>query len=68
MDDTQLQELIGGMQKLSEGLALDLRFVDAALVAGGIQAIRALRTRLEPAPVPASAEPPAAAGGQPALT
>lgn len=46
--DQQLQTLIAGLQGLSERLALEARFVDAALVAGGVQAIRALRTRLEP--------------------
>lgn len=49
-DDGQLQTLINGLQSLSERLAVDGRYVDGALVAGGIQAIRALRTRLEPPP------------------
>lgn len=53
MEDQQLQALIAGLQGLSESLALDARFVDAALVAGGVQAIRALRTRLEPPAKPA---------------
>lgn len=48
MDDSQLHKLLDGLQGLSERLALGSAFVDAALVAGGIQAIRALRTRLEP--------------------
>lgn len=48
MEDGQLQVLINGLQSLSERLALEARFVDAAMAAGGVQAIRALRTCLEP--------------------
>lgn len=52
MDDTQLQQLVGAGQALSERLALESRYVDGSLVAGLVQAVRALRTRLEPAAPP----------------
>ena len=48
MDDTQLGALLGNLQALSDRLATECRYLDAAVVAGGLQAIRALRTRLEP--------------------
>jgi hypothetical protein len=48
MNDEQLQQLLGGLQGIADRLALEGRFVDAALVAGSIQALRALRTALEP--------------------
>lgn len=43
-----MQTLVNGLQGLSERLAVDGRYIDGALVAGGVQAIRALRTRLDP--------------------
>lgn len=46
MTDGQLQSLVDSLERLSERLALEERYVDGALVAGGIQAIRALRTKL----------------------
>jgi hypothetical protein len=54
MDDTQLEKLVGAGQALSERLALEARYVDASLVAGLVQAVRALRTRLEPPPYEAA--------------
>lgn len=48
MDDSQLQTLINGLQGLSERLALEGRYIDGALASGAVQAVRALRTRLEP--------------------
>lgn len=53
MDDDQLLALIGNVRELSDRLAREGRFVDAAVVAGAYQAIRALRTRLEPPEAPA---------------
>ncbi len=48
MDDTQLQGLLNSVNGLSERLATEGRYVDAAVAAGAVQALRALRTRLEP--------------------
>ena len=47
MDD-QFMRLLGSLQGLSDRLALEGRFTDAAVSMGAIQALRALRTRLEP--------------------
>lgn len=49
MDDQQLLALLGNLQALSERLAAESRYLDSAIVAGGFQAIRGLRTKLEPA-------------------
>ncbi len=46
--DNQLQKLLGGLQDLGDRLAMEGRFTDAAAAVGAIQAIRALRTKLEP--------------------
>jgi hypothetical protein len=65
MDDAQLQALLAGLQCISDQLAMEGRYVDAALVSGGQQAIRALRTKLEPpAAKPALAVVPEAPGEQ----
>ena len=48
LDDTDLQNLINLLMGVSDRLAAAQRYTDAALVAGGVQAIRALRTRLDP--------------------
>lgn len=56
MDDSQLQVLLGSLQALSDRLATGGHYLDAALVSGGLQAIRALRTKLEP-PAPAERAP-----------
>lgn len=57
-DDSQLQTLLTAMQDVSNRLAMEGRALDAALVSGGIQTIRALRTQLEP---PEAAAKPALA-------
>lgn len=65
MMDKQLQSLVDSLDRLSECLALEDRYVDGAVVAGAIQAIRALRTKLEqPETKPALAVvPPEAEAG-----
>lgn len=50
MDDSQLQMLLNNAAVVSDRLAADSRYVDAAVVMGLVQAVRALRTRLEPMP------------------
>lgn len=50
MDDSQLKMLLGNATAASDRLAADCRYVDAAVVMGLVQAVRALRTRLEPMP------------------
>jgi hypothetical protein len=57
-DDGQLQLLLGALQGLSDKLALAGSYADAAAVAGAMQAIRALRTRVEPEPAPPLAAVP----------
>lgn len=48
MDDSQLQALINNGQAVADRLAADSRYVDAAVVMGLMQAVRALRTKLDP--------------------
>lgn len=55
--DVQLQQLLASLQGLSDRLAMDGHFVDSSMAAGAIQAIRALRTKLEPAPAPVPEAP-----------
>lgn len=54
--DSQLQSLIGNMQGVADRLAMGGDYLAAGVVAGGIQAIRALRTHKEPAKKKAAAE------------
>lgn len=56
MDDSQLQSLITNAHGTADRLAIEGRYVDAAMIMGLIQAVRALRTKLEP---PAPVEKPA---------
>lgn len=58
--NTQLQGLADALERLSDALAMEGRYADAAVAAGGRQAIRALWTaRNSPAPAERTpAEPP----------
>jgi hypothetical protein len=51
MDDSQLQTLVNHGQAVADRLSADSRYIDATMVMGLIQAVRALRTRLEPPPL-----------------
>lgn len=55
MDDGQLMALLKGLNALSDKLATEGRFVDASIAAGGYQAIRGLRARLDSPDAPAPA-------------
>lgn len=58
MDEAQqIQAIVNAMQGVADRLSMEGRFLDAAQVVAGQQALRAMWTRLHPPPVEAVPPP-----------